>query len=371
MSEFFIPFTTGALPPGVVETITGNDGTPEAAIANNFTIITANATPKFLGSPGTETLDFGLANLVLGSSLPALTSGTSNVGLGFHVLQAITAGASNTCIGIASGSLLTTGQQNVAVGAATLENTAASQFSVAIGTSVLSTLTSGDNNTGCGDTALSSLVSGHDNSAFGNDAGTSYTGAESSNLMLANSGTLGESNTIRIGTQGAGAGQQNRCFAAGITGVTVAASAPVGVKSDGQLSSLGFGSAGQVLTSNGGAASPTWQGIAVSSWQIISASQTLVVDDRYICVSPGGALALLLPAVSQLGDMLEITLDGATSFAITQGAGQSVRLGNVSTTVGVGGSITTTQQGDTIRLVCQTANLKWNVLSTLGNLTVV
>lgn len=371
MSEFFIPFTAGSIPPGVVETITGNDGVPEAAIANNFTIITANSTPKFLGTPGTETLDFGLANLVLGSSLPSITSGTSNTGLGRSVLSSITSGVSNTCIGISSGSLLQNGQQNVAIGASTLLNTSSSNFSVACGTSCLASLTSGDNNTACGDTALSSLVSGHDNSCFGNDAGTNYTGAESSNLMLAHKGVLGESNTIRIGTQGSGSGQQNLCFVAGITAVTVAGSAPVGVNTNGQLSSLGFGSSGQVLTSNGTSVSPTWQGIAVSSWQIISASQTLVVDDRYICVSPGGSLALLLPPVSQLGDMLEVTLDGATSFAITQRAGQSVRLGNVSTTVGVGGSLTTTQQGDSIRLVCQTANLKWNVLSTIGNFTIV
>lgn len=106
-------------------------------------------------------------------------------------------------------------------------------------------------------------------------------------------------------------------------------------------------------------------------WSTISASQTLAVNHGYLCVSPGGALSLLLPAVSTLGDIIEITLDGATSFTVTQGAGQSVRYGNQSTTAGVGGSLATTQQGDTLRLVCQTANLKWNVLSSMGNLTVV
>jgi hypothetical protein len=106
-------------------------------------------------------------------------------------------------------------------------------------------------------------------------------------------------------------------------------------------------------------------------WSTISASQTLAVNHGYICISPGGALSLLLPAVSALGDIIEITLDGATSFTVTQGAAQSVRYGNQSTTAGVGGSLATTQQGDTLRLVCQTANLKWNVLSSMGNLTVV
>lgn len=107
------------------------------------------------------------------------------------------------------------------------------------------------------------------------------------------------------------------------------------------------------------------------TWSTISASQMLVINSGYFCIAPGGALTLLLPAVSNIGDQIEILLDGATSFSVTQGAGQSIRLGNLATTVGVGGSLTTTQQGDTLVLVCQTANLKWNVLSSMGNLTVV
>lgn len=107
------------------------------------------------------------------------------------------------------------------------------------------------------------------------------------------------------------------------------------------------------------------------TWSVISANQTLVVNHGYICVSPGGALSLALPAVSSIGNIIEITLDGATSFTITQGAGQQIRVGNVSTTSGVGGTLGSTQQGDSIRMVCQTANLKWNVLSTMGNPTIV
>lgn len=107
------------------------------------------------------------------------------------------------------------------------------------------------------------------------------------------------------------------------------------------------------------------------AWNVISASQTLAVENGYVCVSPGGVLSLALPATSVLGDIIEVTLDGATSFSITQSAGQQIRIGNLATTAGVGGSLTSTQQGDAIRLVCQTANLKWNVISSMGNPTVV
>ncbi len=107
------------------------------------------------------------------------------------------------------------------------------------------------------------------------------------------------------------------------------------------------------------------------TWQTIIASQALAVDNGYICIAPGGALSLSLPAVSSVGDIIEITLDGSASFTITQGAGQQIRLGNLATTAGVGGSLQSTQQGDSIRMVCSVANLKWNVLSSMGNPTIV
>jgi hypothetical protein len=105
-------------------------------------------------------------------------------------------------------------------------------------------------------------------------------------------------------------------------------------------------------------------------WQTITASQTLVINNGYICISPGGALPLLLPTAAAIGDIIEITLDGATSFQITQGASKQIRIGNTQTTAGAGGSITSTRPGDTIRMVAQTTNL-WNVLSSIGNFIIV
>lgn len=104
-------------------------------------------------------------------------------------------------------------------------------------------------------------------------------------------------------------------------------------------------------------------------WQIISANQTLAINYGYICVSPGGNLALSLPATATLGDIIEITLDGSTGFTITQAVGQQIRYNNLETTLGAGGSIATTDQGNTIRMVAQTAS-RWNILSALGTLVV-
>ena len=105
-------------------------------------------------------------------------------------------------------------------------------------------------------------------------------------------------------------------------------------------------------------------------WQAIGASQTLVANSGFLCTS-GAGLSLALPSTATVGDIIEIGLNGSTSFTITQGASQTIRIGNVSTTVGIGGSLASTAQGDSLKLICTTANTGWMVLSSVGNLTVV
>lgn len=107
-------------------------------------------------------------------------------------------------------------------------------------------------------------------------------------------------------------------------------------------------------------------------WEQISANQALVKNTGYFCISPGGALSLSLPstASSTIGDIIEVTLDGATSWTITQGASQQIRLSSTQTTSGAGGSLASTAAGDSIRMVYQ-ATGKWNVVSAIGNITIV
>lgn len=116
-------------------------------------------------------------------------------------------------------------------------------------------------------------------------------------------------------------------------------------------------------------------GAAGFDWNTINQSTqpaNLVANNGYICQSGGtGNVSSALPSASSVGDLIEITLDGATSWTITQAVGQQIRLGISQTTSGAGGSIVSTQQGDSLRMVCSVANLRWNVLSSIGNLTIV
>lgn len=112
-------------------------------------------------------------------------------------------------------------------------------------------------------------------------------------------------------------------------------------------------------------------GTGLVSWNLISVNTVGLANNGYIAISPGGALTVSLPATSAVGDIFELVLDGATSWQLTQAAGQQVRLGALTTTLGAGGSLTSTGQGDYIRLVCRVANTIWTAVGYTGVITVV
>lgn len=107
----------------------------------------------------------------------------------------------------------------------------------------------------------------------------------------------------------------------------------------------------------------------ITAWNKIFADQTLVVNNGYFCTG-GGVLSLALPATSQVGDNINVSLVGSTGWSITQTAGQQIIIGNTQTTAGVTGSLSSTQQGDSVTLVCLTNNLVWVVINSMGNPTV-
>jgi len=75
---------------------------------------------------------------------------------------------------------------------------------------------------------------------------------------------------------------------------------------------------------------------------ITAASQSMTVNNGYIANS----------AVSGLG---------TGGWSITQNAGQNIQVGSVSSTVGVGGSVSSTNRYDSLRMVCLLANTTWAV----------
>jgi hypothetical protein len=106
------------------------------------------------------------------------------------------------------------------------------------------------------------------------------------------------------------------------------------------------------------------------SWNVINASQTMAVNEGYICTS-GATISLALPATSAVGDKIEACLDGSTEWVITQpNAATQIRYSGSETTLGVGGTITSTSVGDSITLICETTNARWVCIASIGNLSI-
>lgn len=105
------------------------------------------------------------------------------------------------------------------------------------------------------------------------------------------------------------------------------------------------------------------------TWNDAATTTTMTVNNGYIVT--GGAQVFTLPSTSAIGDVLEVLLNGGTSWQIAQGSGQSIVINAAVTTVGAGGSITTNAAGQTIRLICVADNTTWQTTSLIGNPTVV
>jgi hypothetical protein len=103
-------------------------------------------------------------------------------------------------------------------------------------------------------------------------------------------------------------------------------------------------------------------GIPGVSWTNVSgASQLMVADGGYVA-NNAGLVTLTLPATAAFGTVLYIIGKGSGGWTIAQNAGQNIEVGSSSSTVGAGGSIASTNQFDSITLVCTTANTTWTAL---------
>lgn len=430
MSQAGVYNTGGVVPPGTaVVTITGNTG---AAVppdgSGNIDIVTQNTTVDVAGIPVSNllTINFGISNLILGTDASGITTATENVGYGLNALNAITsgqqnagfgvnaltnnttgsalvfvgynAGAGNTtasnntgvgyealrdnqtgtrCTALGTGALRLNSNQsdNTALGSGALQNLAgaASQANTAVGSFALTSMTSGNNNIAVGVSALGANFTGSRNIQLTSSLICPFTGTESNNILIGNAGTLGVSNRLAIGSgTGTGSNQLSTAFIYGIDGVNVGSVAKVVTMASDQLGTATI-TAGTGITVTPGANSITISATTTGMpWTVVTgASQALAVNNGYIA-NNAGTINFSLPASSAVGNTIRITgINNATGWKITQGAGQQIFFGTSSTTAGAGGSITSSATRDSIEIVCVVANTTWNVLSCIGNPTIV
>jgi len=103
------------------------------------------------------------------------------------------------------------------------------------------------------------------------------------------------------------------------------------------------------------------------TWTLTTVNASIVVANGYIA-NKVGDLAMTLPATSAVGTKFAITnFKQALGWSIVQGANQYIRYGNVVTTVGAGGSLTSAALGDSVTCVCTETDLGWQVVDSMGS----
>lgn len=343
--------TTGAL-----ETLTGNSGGAISPIASNIDINTAGSTVKFVGTPGILTQDFALSNLLQGSSGSSITTAVRSSSYGLNALLALTSGNDNTALGVGALQATTVNSNSTAVGSGALQG-ATGGNSTAVGYQTLFNMT-GSANVAMGHQSLISLLTGTNNLALGYQSGINYTGGESSNVLLTNAGTVGESGKIRLGTPGV----QNAFFAAGIDGVNIGSVATVVTESGDQLGTA-------VITAGTGISiTPGANTITISStaggftWSDISGAFSPLSQNGYFITATATGT---LPASPSNGDTINFFVDHASQVLTIQATGtQIIRMGTVVSAAA--GSAVSTQRGDSVELVYRSTNTSWQAVDFVG-----
>lgn len=323
-----------------IQTVNGDTGSitgSTVTIFSNNATLNAGQSVSFVNSGSVSTLNVTDAsfNTVIGKGAGKLgqTYNTTTV-LGALAGAAMTSAAESVFIGAAAGNAVTSAQNNTFVGGNSGAKVTTGSANTAVGLGSLFNATTGAANAGSnvaiGYNSLSIITTGTFGIALGASAGSGHTTSDSSNIDIGNTGTAGQSNVIRIGTQGTGSGQQNTAFMAGITGATAAGS-PVAVSSTGQLSDLGFGNVTQVLTSNGAGVSPTWA--TPTTGTVTSVSGTL---NRI--TSTGGATPVIDISASYVGQS-SITTLGTIATGVWNGTAIDATHGGTAQTTWATGDI--------------------------------
>jgi len=124
----------------------------------------------------------------------------------------------------------------------------------------------------------------------------------------------------------------------------------------------GVGSSGQVLTSNGASALPTWQNTGSFVWTDEGTNFNALAQNGYFITATCTAT---LPASPSQGNQISFTIDAATTtVTITANTGQIIRIGTgVSASAGTAAN---NARGDSVTLVFRSSDSAWIASSVIG-----
>lgn len=132
------------------------------------------------------------------------------------------------------------------------------------------------------------------------------------------------------------------------------------------------GTTGQILTAVTGA-DPVWaNNTGINIVNVSGTSQAISVATTYIA-NNAGLVTFTLPATANQGDRFSIVGNGLGGWRIAQNAGQQMVLNAQASTVGTGGSVSSTNHYNAISVLATVggASTVWNIIDTPATLTFV
>ncbi len=121
---------------------------------------------------------------------------------------------------------------------------------------------------------------------------------------------------------------------------------------------------GSITINSSGPASFAWNNVA-------SNTQALAVNQGYITNNGATLVTYTLPSTAAQGTIIKVAGYSGGGWTIAQNALQEIFFGNQHTTIGTGGSLSSSNQYDQVEILCTVANTDWVVLNAVGNLTYV
>ena len=128
---------------------------------------------------------------------------------------------------------------------------------------------------------------------------------------------------------------------------------------------------GVSIANGAGSITISGTGSGIGWTEVTGTTQAMVADSAYVA-NNAGLVTLTLPATAAFGTAIVVLGKGAGGWTIAQNANQNIQVGSSSSTVGVGGSVSSTNRYDSISMICITANTTWSMYGApQGNLTIV
>ena len=164
-----------------------------------------------------------------------------------------------------------------------------------------------------------------------------------------------------ITSSGSGSGGSGITTLIGNTGSASPVAGNVNILGTGSVSVSGIGNTLTISVSS-----------ATFMWSVVTTNTTLVANNGYFA-NAAGVLTFTLPATGSIGDTITLcNMQGG--WTISQNNSQYIQFGIDTTTVGTGGSLSSTALGDAITIVCNVSGSStgWFVSSgPQGNITFV